>query len=99
MPIFRQAESLDKAQDSLDALLSWYRDLLLIKQGCSQDLLIHRDEKDELAKIARYYSDAQIEKLIRAILTTQNLIQRNINPTLALEVMLLHSFDTLSTRL
>jgi len=97
--IFREAESLSKEQNSLDALVSWYRDLLLVKQGCSQDLLIHSDKKGTLEKIAMSYSDIQIEKLIKAILRTQNLIQRNVNPTLALEVLILHSFDTLSTRL
>lgn len=99
LQIFRKAEDLGKAQDSLDILLSWYRDLLLVKQGCSQDLLIHGDKRDALEKLARFYSDAQIEKLIRTTLRTQNLIQRNINPTLALEVMMLHSFGSLSTRL
>jgi DNA polymerase-3 subunit delta' len=97
--IFRKAENLGKAQDSLGILLSWYRDLLLVKQGCPQELLIHSDRKNDLEEIARSYSDIQIEKFIRTILRTQNLIQRNINPTLALEVMMLHSFDALSTRL
>jgi len=89
--IFRKAESLSKAQDSLDFLLSWYRDLLLVKQGSSlQTLLIHSDKKDDLEKMARFYSDVQIEKFIRTILRTQDLIQRNVNSALALEVMMLH---------
>jgi DNA polymerase-3 subunit delta' len=88
--VFRKAESLSNAQDSLDLLLSWYRDLLLVKQGCSHDLLIHSVEKGDLEKIARSCSDVQIEKFIRTTLRTQNLIQRNVNPTLALEVMMLH---------
>lgn len=97
--IFRKAESLGKRQDSIDSLLSWYRDLLLVKQGCPQDLLIHSDRKDDLEKIAKHYSDLQIEKLIRTTLRIQNLMQHNINPTLALEVMMLHSSGALSTRL
>lgn len=97
--IFRKAESLGKKQDSIDSLLSWYRDLLLVKQGCPQNLLIHSDRKDDLEKIAKHYSDLQIEKLIRTTLRIQNLMQKNINPTLALEVMMLHSSGALSTRL
>jgi DNA polymerase-3 subunit delta' len=89
--IFRKAESLGKAQDSLDFLLSWYRDLLLVKQGSSlRPLLIHSDKEDDLEKMARSYSDVQIEKFIRTILRTQDLIQRNVNSALALEVMMLH---------
>ncbi len=97
--IFRKAEELNKVEDSLDALLSWYRDLLLVKQGCSQELLIHGDAQKHLEKVAGGYSDIQIEKLIKTTLRTQNIIQRNVNPTLALEVMILNSLDTLSARL
>ena len=99
LDIFRKAEILGKAQDPFDVLLSWYRDLFLVKQGCSNSLLIHSDKIDELEKTAGYYSDVQIEKLIRATLRTRSLIQRNINPNLALEALMLHSFHTLSTRL
>jgi DNA polymerase III gamma/tau subunit len=103
LDIFRKAETLGKVQDSLDDLLSWYRDLLLVKQGCgtggTEALLIHSDRKSDLEKIAKFYSDAQIEEIIRDTLRIQNLIQRNINPALALEVMMLRSFDTLSARL
>ena len=99
LDIFKKAESLGKVQDPFDILLSWYRDLLLVKQGCSKALLIHSDKADELEKVARSCSDVQIEKLIRATLRTRSLIQRNINSNLALEALMLHSFDTLSTRL
>ena len=61
--IFRKAEELNKVADSLDALLSWYRDLLLVKQGCSQELLIHGDAQKHLEKVAGGCSDIQIEKL------------------------------------
>ena len=97
--VFRKAESLGKMQDPFDLLLSWYRDLLLIKQGCSEELLIHSDKKRDLEKMASAYSGIQIERLIRTILKTRNLVQRNVNSTLALEVMMLHSFEALSTRL
>ena len=97
--IFRKAEDIGKAKTSLDNLLSWYRDLLLIKNGCSDALIVHNDKKDELKSIAEAYSSIQIENIIRATLETRNLIQRNVNPTLALEVLMLQSFETLSTRL
>lgn len=97
--IFKEAETLGKSQDSLDILLSWYRDLLLIKQGCSDVLLVHSDKKDELERMAQSCSDFQIEKLIKNTLKTRNLMRRNINSTLALEVLMLQSLETLSTRL
>ncbi len=97
--IFKKAENLNKAQDPLDLLLSWYRDLMLVKQGCTETMLTHSDKKNELEKIARFCSDVQIEKLIRTALRTRSLIQRNINPTLAMEMLMLQAADTLSARL
>jgi len=94
--IFKKAEELSKYEDSLDDLISYYRDIMLIKQGCSDDLLSHSDP--DLKKIAMAYSDAQIEKLVRLTLRTRNFIQRNINPVLAYEVMMLHSFNITSSR-
>lgn len=99
LQIFKKAEELSKSEDSLDILLSWYRDLLLVKHGCSKILLTHYDKQDELQNIARLYTDSQIERVIEIVMRTQNLIQRNVNPILAIEVMMLRSFDTLSTRL
>ncbi len=72
---------------------------MLVKQGCSETMLTHSDKKNELEKIARFCSDVQIEKLIRNALRTRSLIQRNINPTLAMEMLMLQAADTLSARL
>jgi DNA polymerase-3 subunit delta' len=99
LSIFRKVENLSESEDSLNIILSWYRDLLLAKYGCSQHLLVHSDKKSALEVTARSYSDDQIEKLIKGIMRTQNLIKKNVNSTLAMEVMMLRSFDILSTRL
>ncbi len=98
LQIFKMSEDFSKSQDYLEILINWYRDLLLVKQGCSESLLLNSDKKNELEKIAQTVSDNQIEKLIKLVLRTQNLIQRNINPILAIEVMMLQSFNTISSR-
>jgi DNA polymerase-3 subunit delta' len=96
--IFKKAEELENTKESLDLLLSWYRDLLLIKQGCSQELLINNNEINNLEKLSGLYSDIRLEKLIKTIMQTQNLIKQNINPILAMEVMMFQSLETLSKR-
>ncbi|MBD3184235.1 DNA polymerase III subunit delta' [Candidatus Poribacteria bacterium] len=96
--IFKNAESLGKTENALDILISWYRDLLLVKQNYPEELLVHSDEIESLKKIASQYSDIQMENLIRNTIKIKYLIQRNINSNLALEVMMLHSFDNLTTR-
>lgn len=96
--VFKKSENLEKNRESLDTLLSWYRDLLLIKQGCSKELLINSHQSDDLGKISGLYSQISLENLIKTIMKTQSLIQRNINPNLAMEVMMLHSLKALTTR-
>jgi len=96
---FKRAEEMSKIEDSPDVILSWYRDLLMIKNGCPKHLLIHNDENNQLEQIAQSYSVIELENLITMTLNIQNLIQRNINPVLAMEVMMFNTFKTLSTRL
>jgi DNA polymerase-3 subunit delta' len=97
--VFKKAEEMSKLDDSIDIVISWYRDMLLVKHGCSEELLIHTNEKQKLEQLALSYSGTEIEKLIDLALNLQNLIQRNINPVLAMEVMMFNALNTLTTRL
>jgi DNA polymerase-3 subunit delta' len=99
LEVFKRAEEMSKSESSIDNILSWYRDLLLIKHGCTESILTHSDELVRLQEIAKSYSAFEIENLIKMALNIQNLIQRNINPVLAMEVMLFNSYNALSTRL
>ena len=87
--IFKIAEDLNNQPESLDILLTWFRDILLVKQGCNVEILTYPDKFSELARLASSYSRTQIQDAIRNIMETKNLLQRNINSTLALEVMVL----------
>jgi DNA polymerase-3 subunit delta' len=99
LSIFKKAEEMSKLDDAIDTVISWYRDILLIKQGCSEELLIHGDDKQKLEQMAQSYSIMELEKLIELALNLQNLIQRNINPVLAMEIMMFNALNTLTTRL
>jgi len=93
--VFKIAEELSQNPDGLDLLLTWYRDLLLIKQNCQGELLTHSDKLNELSQIANDCSRLQIHQAIETIMKTKQMIQRNINSMLAMEVMV---FKLLSLR-
>ncbi len=84
---FRIAEQLGEDLTQLDQLVMWYRDLLLIRQSTSFDLLTHRNHLESLQQIAKNYSRIHLQSAIKAIFETKRLIERNVNATLALEVL------------
>jgi len=99
LEIFKRVEEINKTEDSIENILGWYRDLLLVKNGCNGKILIHSDEFPRLQEIAKSYSSIEVEKLIKMLLNMQNLMKRNINPVLAMEVMMFNKYNALSTRL
>lgn len=76
------------AETHLRLWLSWLRDVMLIQKGV-QELLVNVDWKDTLLKHAKSLPDDETVKWIRQIQSTITLIQRNINPRLALESVLI----------
>ncbi len=90
LSVFRIAECLNNNPDELDGLLTWYRDLLLLHQGASIELLTHASHADTLKHIVRDYSRLRLESAIKTIFETKEALSRNVNSMLALEVMTLN---------
>jgi DNA polymerase-3 subunit delta' len=86
---FRIAEKLSRNPDELDHLVIWYRDLLLLHQGAPVNLLAHIHHAEPLKQLTSHYSRRQLQTAIKTIFETKNLLKRNVNATLALEVMVL----------
>lgn len=86
---FRIAEHYGDNPDELDALVEWYRDLLLLHQDVSTDLLVHIYHVEALKQLVPRYSRHRLQSAIKTIFETKNALSRNINATLALEVMAL----------
>ena len=86
---FRIAEHYGDDPDRLDALVEWYRDLLLLHQDVFSDLLVHIYHVEALKQLVPRYSRHRLQSAIKTIFETKNAIGRNINATLALEVMAL----------
>ncbi len=78
------------AETHLRLWLSWLRDVMLIQKGV-EEYVINIDWKETLSKHAKSLPNDEIVRWIRQIQRTSNLVQRNINPRLALEAVLISS--------
>ena len=86
---FRIAERWSQEPEVLDHLVTWYRDLVLLHQGAPAALLTHVHHVEQLQQLAAHYSRLQLQSAIKAIFETKAMLQRNVNATLALEVLAL----------
>lgn len=68
--------------------LNWWRDVLLLRSGCD-DLITNIDHVHALSQLANERSLESIYTFGRAVETAMRQLEQNVNPTLALEVMLL----------
>ena len=87
---FRLAESFKDNPETLDSLVTWYRDLLFLQQGAPLELITHIHSLEELRTLVPRYSHLRIQQAIQTVFDTKSLIENtNTNATLALEVMCL----------
>ena len=87
---FKLAESFKDNPETLDSLVTWYRDLLFLQQGAPLELITHIHSLEELQTLVPCYSHLRIQQAIQTVFDTKSLIENtNTNATLALEVMCL----------
>jgi len=84
--LFHKSRGL--VQEILDLWLDWWRDLMLIKVGCS-DSITNIDFEAVLLKMAKGYRLAQIRSFIDSIREAGVQLRQNANPRLVLEVLML----------
>lgn len=89
LQLFREAEALQKQPEQIDVLLTWYRDLLMVKQQAPMDLLTYAQASEALRQIVQKYTSWQIQQAIQWIQETKTHLQHNVNSALALEVLLI----------
>ena len=85
-----------EVQEKLDLWLEWWRDLLLVNAGCS-DEVVNIDRLLVLTEMAGNYSLAHIRVFIEDIRSTGENLRLNANPQLALEVLMLSIPEKAST--
>ncbi len=72
----------------LQLWLQWWRDALIVREGVS-DFVTNLSRADTLHQIAEVMSSAQIADIIQRAEETIDLLERNVNPRLALEQLVL----------
>ncbi len=84
----RFSQNSGLVHERLDLWLDWWRDLLLVKVGCS-DAVTNVDRLATLGEMAVGYSLAEIRAFVDSIKAAGKQIRLNANPQLALEVLML----------
>jgi len=82
------AQNRELVQETLDLWLNWWRDLLLVKIGCS-DIITNIDYLSTLTEMAECYRLNQIKAFIDSIRAAGEQLRQNANPRLVLEVLML----------
>ena len=72
----------------LDLWREWWRDILLLSTDC-QDAITNLDLSDILKAEASRYDAAQVVAVLRSLAATKRRLEENVNPRLALEVLML----------
>ena len=74
----------EEVRSALDLLISWYRDLWMMKEGSSQDLLFHKDRLTDLRKESSHWSRESLEAALSELLETQDHLDHHVNVKLLL---------------
>lgn len=82
-------EYKDQVEDCLDLLLTWYRDLLIVKKIEDENYVIHTDKYKTLLKQSHSLSYNKISMIIDNIKNAQEQLRYNTNFQLAIELMLM----------
>ena len=83
------ANEREAAKDLLSIWLRWWRDLLLIKEGA--DAFLHNSDYEEsLKNQASGLSTAAVVQFINRLIQTMSNLDSNVNPRLAMEVLMLN---------
>ena len=78
----------EAGKDELALWLAWWRDVLMAQTGLD-DLVAYVSRREAMASITGAMSDSDVVDAIKAVLETGRLLDRNVNPRLAFESMML----------
>ena len=82
------ASNRDSTQKILTLWLEWWRDVMMVKEG-APELAANLSRSDELRAASSSLSRGQVLGAIRSIQEASQDLERNVNPRLALEGLML----------
>ena len=77
-----------QAEAELDTLTGCWRDMLLLRVGCD-DLVVHRDLRDELGRVVAGLTLRQVHAALASVRACGQHLRQNVSARLALEAMVL----------
>ncbi|MFH1359981.1 MAG: DNA polymerase III subunit delta' [Candidatus Omnitrophota bacterium] len=84
---FLAGQEKEDIQETLNVLLSWFRDILLLKLHIHKTQLIHQDRIDDLIRSEKKYSWDQTERTLHDLVATSKLLKENLNVKMALTLL------------
>ena len=83
------SKSRDSVEETLNLWLEWWRDVLLVREGCAQ-FITNIDRETGLREYVECYNLIDIRGFIEAIRAALQQLEQNANPRLVLEVLMLN---------
>ncbi len=77
----------------LNFMLSWHRDILIIRQGCEEQLLVNSDNVDIIKRQAEVLDEKGIYRIIDAIKRTISYVNHNVGIKNSVDSMLLNIME------
>lgn len=68
----------------LDILVSWFRDIYLVKSGMPEKEIIHLDRKSDILRLVNRYSFPELDAIVNAISNSLLYLGQNVNTKLLL---------------
>jgi DNA polymerase-3 subunit delta' len=87
------AESKEDLDRLLDFMLSWHRDMLIVKQGCEKELLVNSDNADIIERQAAGLDEKGIYRIIDAIKRTISYVNHNVGIKNSIDSLLLNIME------
>ncbi len=85
-------------EDILNILVSWYRDIILLKEADRQDLLTNQDCILALRECVDLLTSEDVYKCLQIIEKTKQYLRFNVNMQLAFETMLFKIHDVIAVQ-
>lgn len=83
-------------EEVLNILISWFRDIILLKETDREDLLTNQDLILAVKEFADLFASEDVFRCLQAIEETKQSLRFNVNMQLALETMLLKIHEIIS---
>jgi DNA polymerase-3 subunit delta' len=77
----------EETQTALRVLLTFFRDLMLLKSGLNEENIVNRDRMRDLKGLAQQFSFDDLNRIVSQIVKTIQLFKENLNVKMSLSVI------------